>query len=56
MLLGDIRSSLAAPFKHHPLEGQQAVKDHFAALFAAMLDTHIEIERIAADREGVFVP
>jgi steroid delta-isomerase-like uncharacterized protein len=37
------------------LEGQQAVKDHFAALFAAMPDTHIEIERMAADGETVFV-
>jgi steroid delta-isomerase-like uncharacterized protein len=37
------------------LEGQEAVKDHFAALFAAMPDAHIEIERMAADGETVFV-
>jgi steroid delta-isomerase-like uncharacterized protein len=37
------------------LEGQQAVRDHFAAIFAAMPDFHIEIDRMAADGETVFV-
>ncbi len=36
------------------LEGRRAVKDHFAALFAAMPDAHIELDRIAADGETVF--
>ncbi len=37
------------------LEGRQAVRDHFAAIFAAMPDFHIEIDRMAADDETVFV-
>lgn len=37
------------------LEGQQAVRNHFAAMFAAMPDFHSEIERMAADGETVFV-
>jgi steroid delta-isomerase-like uncharacterized protein len=37
------------------LEGQQAVRDHFAAMFAAIPDLHIEIERMAANGETVFV-
>ena len=35
------------------LQGR-AVDDHFAAIFAAVPDFHIEIERIAADGETVF--
>ncbi len=37
------------------LEGQRAVRDHFAALFAAIPDAHTELERMAADGETVFV-
>ena len=37
------------------LEGSTAVRDHFAATFAAMPDFHIDIERMAADGESVFV-
>jgi len=37
------------------LEGRQAVKDRFSALFAAMPDAHIELDRMAADGETVFV-
>jgi steroid delta-isomerase-like uncharacterized protein len=36
------------------LEGPKAVGDHFAAMFAAMPDFHIDVERIAADGETVF--
>jgi steroid delta-isomerase-like uncharacterized protein len=37
------------------LEGSAAVRDHFAAIFASMPDFHIDIERMAADGESVFV-
>ncbi len=37
------------------LEGPAAVRDHFGAIFAAMPDFHIDIERIAAEEETVFV-
>jgi limonene-1,2-epoxide hydrolase len=37
------------------LEGLKAVQDHFAGIFAAMPDFHIDIERIAANAETVFV-
>jgi len=37
------------------LEGGAAVRDHFAAMFAAMPDFHIEVERMADDGETVFV-
>ena len=37
------------------LTGRQAVRDHFAGIFAAMPDFHIEIERVAADGDTVFV-
>lgn len=36
------------------LEGKQAVRDHFAAIFAAIPDLHIDLERTAADGETVF--
>ncbi len=36
------------------LEGLRAVRDHFAGIFAAVPDFHIEIERMAADGETVF--
>jgi steroid delta-isomerase-like uncharacterized protein len=36
------------------LQGLKAVGSHFAAIFAAVPDFHIEIERMAADRETVF--
>lgn len=36
------------------LEGQEAVKSHFAGIFAGLPDFHIEIERMAADGETVF--
>lgn len=36
------------------LEGREAVKDHFAAIFAAMPDFRIEVERMAAEDETVF--
>ena len=36
------------------LQGLRAVGDHFAAIFAAVPDFHIEIERTAADGETVF--
>ncbi len=37
------------------LEGPEAVRNHFAAIFASMRDWHISIERLAADGETVFV-
>jgi len=37
------------------LTGRQAVRDHFAGIFAAMPDFHIDIERLAADGDTVFV-
>jgi steroid delta-isomerase-like uncharacterized protein len=37
------------------LTGRQAVRDHFAGIFAAMPDFHIDIERMAADGDTVFV-
>lgn len=37
------------------LHGSQAVRDHFAAIFASMPDLHIGIGRMAADGETVFV-
>jgi predicted ester cyclase len=37
------------------LAGREAVRVHFAAIFAAMPDFHIDAERIAADGETVFV-
>ena len=37
------------------LEGPAAVRDHFAAIFAAMPDFHIHVERIAGEAETVFV-
>jgi steroid delta-isomerase-like uncharacterized protein len=37
------------------LEGGTAVRDHFAAMFAAMPDFHIDVERMAAEAETVFV-
>jgi len=37
------------------LEGKEAVRDYFAAMFAAMPDFHTEMERMAADGETVFV-
>jgi steroid delta-isomerase-like uncharacterized protein len=37
------------------LDGQEAVRDHFAAIFAAMPDFHIDVERMAAEGETVFV-
>jgi steroid delta-isomerase-like uncharacterized protein len=36
------------------LEGRRAMRDQFAAIFAALPDFHIEIERMAADGETVF--
>jgi steroid delta-isomerase-like uncharacterized protein len=36
------------------LEGQDAVTAHFAGIFGAVPDFHIEIERMAADGETVF--
>lgn len=36
------------------LEGKEAVRDHFTAIFAAMPDYHTEMERMAADDETVF--
>ena len=36
------------------LQGPRAVGDHFAAIFAAVPDFHIEIQRMAADGETVF--
>ena len=33
------------------LEGKQAVSDHFAAIFAAMPDFHVDVERMAAEGE-----
>ncbi len=37
------------------LEGLKAVQDHFAGIFAAMPDFHIDINRMATDGEIVFV-
>lgn len=37
------------------LEGKVAVRDHFASLFAAFPDFHIEIEQMVAEGETVFV-
>jgi len=37
------------------LDGKEAVRDYFAAIFAAMPDFHIDIERMAAEGETVFV-
>ncbi len=37
------------------LKGLKAIQDHFAGIFAAMPDFHIDIERMAADGETVFV-
>jgi steroid delta-isomerase-like uncharacterized protein len=37
------------------LAGKQAIRDHFAAIFAAMPDFHLDVERIAAAGETVFV-
>ena len=37
------------------LEGPAAVRDYFAAIFAAMPDFHIEVERVAAEGDAVFV-
>jgi steroid delta-isomerase-like uncharacterized protein len=37
------------------LEGKQAVRDYFAAMFASIPDLRIEVERMAADGETVFV-
>lgn len=37
------------------LDGKAAVKGHFAAIFAAMPDFHIDVERMAASGETVFV-
>ncbi len=37
------------------LEGPGAVRDHFAAIFAAKPDFHIDVERVAAEGETVFV-
>jgi SnoaL-like domain len=36
------------------LEGKEAVRDHFAAIFAAMPDYHTEMEQMAADDQTVF--
>jgi steroid delta-isomerase-like uncharacterized protein len=37
------------------LDGKEAVRDHFAAIFAAVPDCHIDVERMAAEGETVFV-
>lgn len=37
------------------LDGKEAVRDHFAAIFAAMPDFHVDVERMAADGGTVFV-
>jgi steroid delta-isomerase-like uncharacterized protein len=37
------------------LEGREAVRDHFAGIFGAVPDFHIEVERMAAAGETVFV-
>lgn len=37
------------------LEGVPAVRDYFAGMFAAVPDLHVEIERMAADGDTVFV-
>ncbi len=37
------------------LDGLKAVQSHFAGIFAAMPDFHIDIERMVADGETVFV-
>jgi predicted ester cyclase len=38
-----------------PLNGNKAVRDHFAAIFAALPDFHIDAERMASEGETVFV-
>jgi predicted ester cyclase len=38
-----------------PVEGPAAVRNHFGAIFAAMPDFHIDVERIAAEGDTVFV-
>ncbi len=35
-------------------DGKEAVRDYFAAMFAAVPDLHIDMERMAADGETVF--
>ena len=37
------------------LEGKSAIRDHFASLFAAVPDIHINPERMVADGDAVFV-
>jgi len=37
------------------LEGKEAVRDYFVAIFAAVPDFHIDVERMAAEGETVFV-
>ena len=37
------------------LDGKEAVRDYFVAIFAAMPDFHIDVERMAAADETVFV-
>lgn len=37
------------------LEGRTAVRDHFASVFAAVPDIHIDIERMVAEGDAVFV-
>jgi steroid delta-isomerase-like uncharacterized protein len=37
------------------LEGRTAVRDYFASVFAAVPDIHVDIERMVAEDEAVFV-
>jgi steroid delta-isomerase-like uncharacterized protein len=37
------------------LDGRTAVRDHFASLFAAVPDLHLDIERMVAEGDAVFL-